>query len=138
MLNVHISLNIFIFPILLISLKELINSKILYRSEIEALTKFSVLGEVIYEKHLDPLVTAKNDRSFIIEQFRQIRSSLKYLTINSTNIRRIVVSSSVEGEGKTFIASNLALSFARSGKSVVLLEGDLHQPRLCENFNNRS
>ena len=120
---------------LIISLKELINSKILYRSEIEELTKFSVLGEVIYEKHLDPLVTAKNDRSFIIEQFRQIRSSLKYLSINSTNIRRIVVSSSVEGEGKTFIASNLALSFARSGKKVVLLEGDLHQPRLCENFN---
>ena len=124
-----------VFGGVLISIKDSLNSKVLYRSEIEEMTKFPVVGEVIYEKLTDPLVAAKNDRSFIIEQFRQIRSSLKNSNGNSTKLRRIVVSSSVEGEGKTFIASNIALSFARSGKNVVLLEGDLHQPKVCENFN---
>ena len=116
----------------LISLKNSLNNKILYRADIEALTHYPVIGEIIQGKFENSLVTASKERSFIVEQFRLLRSAVKNLTNPAGQVRRLVFTSSVEGEGKSFVATNLANSITRSNKKVALLELDLHQPSICE------
>ena len=125
-----------VFPFVLgssgISLKSVLNNKILYRSDIEALTNFPVIGEIIEGKFQNGLITATKERSFIIEQFRLLRSAVKNLSDTPGHVKRIVFTSSIEGEGKSFIATNLANLITRNNKKVALLELDLHQPSICE------
>ncbi len=125
-----------VFPLALgssvISLKSMLNNKILYRSDIEMLTHFPVIGEIVEGKFQNGLITATKERSFIIEQFRLLRSAVKNLSDKPGHIKRIVFTSSIEGEGKSFIATNLANLITRNNKKVALLELDLHQPSICE------
>jgi capsular exopolysaccharide synthesis family protein len=123
-----------ILGILFVSIKDSMNNKIMYRKEVESLTRFPILGELLYEKSETPFVTHKSTRSFIQEQFRQIRSGLKYQGTPKGNIKRILVTSSIKGEGKSFVSSNLAISLAKNGRKVCLVELDLHHPKLTERF----
>jgi capsular exopolysaccharide synthesis family protein len=63
------------------------------------------------------------------EQFRFLKSSLNYLGLSKYN-NRILVTSSISGEGKSFLATNLALSFVQSGKKTVLVDFDLRNPTI--------
>ncbi len=113
-----VSILALVFPLILggglISMKTAVNNKILFRSDIEGLTSFPVIGEIIETKFKNSLVTASKERSFIVEQFRLLRSSIKNLTTPPGLIKRLVITSSIEGEGKSFIATNLAISFAKN------------------------
>lgn len=124
----------FVLGAALISFKGVLNNKILYRAEIESQTTYPVIGEIIEGKFKSILVTASKERSFIVEQFRLLRSAIRNLTTPPGQIKRLVFTSSIEGEGKSFIATNLANVTARSNLKVALLEMDLHQPSICENL----
>jgi capsular exopolysaccharide synthesis family protein len=121
--------------ILLISLKDIFNGKILYRSDIEKLTSYPIIGEIIHEKLKSKIVTENAERSFIAEQFRLIRTALKHQGNPPGNLKRLLITSCIKGDGKSFVSVNLAMSLARSGKKVALLELDLHQPKLREIFD---
>ncbi len=121
-------------PIVLINGRELMNNKILYRREIEALTSIPVIGEIVFNKSKSSLVLEPGKRTFIAEEFRKIRVSLLFLGIDSYH-KKILVTSSIPGEGKSFIAANLAVSLAMTGKKVVLVDADLHNPSLGKLFN---
>ena len=123
--------------ILIIALKEGFNRTILFRSEIENYTNVPVIGEVIHDVSGQPIVISLDRKNFIAEQFRQIRTSLSYLGISSKK-KKILVTSSIPGEGKSFIAANLAISLALTDKKVVLLEVDLRKPKLSEIFGINS
>ncbi len=122
-------------PVLFIFIRELLNRKIMFRSEIEKLTSAPILGEVIFDKTKNPIVIEDGKRTFIAEQFRRIRTSLSYLGLNNTQKKKILITSSLSGEGKSFVATNLALSLALTGKKVVLLEFDLANPTLSHKLN---
>jgi len=122
------------FCILLISIKDIFNGKILYRSDIEKLTNFPIIGEIIHENLKSKIVTENAERSFIAEQFRLIRTALKHQGTPPGNVKRILITSCIKGDGKSFVSTNLAMSLARSGKKVALLELDLHQPKLRDVF----
>jgi capsular exopolysaccharide synthesis family protein len=119
--------------VLIIALKEGFNRTILFRSEIENYTNVPVIGEVIHDSSGQPIVISHDRKNFIAEQFRQIRTSLSYLGISSKK-KKILITSSIPGEGKSFIAANLAISLALTDKKVVLLEVDLRKPKLSEIF----
>jgi tyrosine-protein kinase Etk/Wzc len=119
--------------LLIIALKEGFNRTILFRSEIENYTNVPVIGEVIHDASGQPIVISHDRKNFIAEQFRQIRTSLSYLGISSKK-KKILITSSIPGEGKSFIAANLAISLALTDKKVVLLEVDLRKPKLSEIF----
>ena len=120
--------------IAVITLKESFTGKILYRREIEALTSIPIIGEVAFEKTKNPIVVQAGKRSFVVEEFRKLRTSLSFLGIDA-NHKKILVTSSISGEGKSFIASNLAVSIAITGKKVVIVDLDLNVPTLSKIFN---
>ena len=117
-----------------ITLKELLSRKILYRHEIETLTSFPIVGEVILDKSKQPFVIQEGQRTFVAEQFRRLRTSLSLLGINSQN-KKLLITSTLSGEGKSFVAANLALSVALTGKKVILVEFDLANPSLSKKLD---
>lgn len=80
------------------------------------------------------LVTWQQRSSSVAESFRSVLTSILFSTQLREAPRMIVVTSAVEGEGKTTIASNIALAMARMDRRVLLIDGDLRRPRLHEVF----
>ncbi|MDE3124706.1 MAG: polysaccharide biosynthesis tyrosine autokinase [Bacteroidota bacterium] len=116
-------------PIVFISLKEGFNKKILFRDEITALTSMQIIGEIFYEKTKAPFVIESGKKSIISEQIRKIRAALPFLGISEKN-KKILITSSISGEGKSFVAANLAAGISLTGQKVILLDFDLHNPGL--------
>ncbi len=114
--------------------KELLSSKILYRNEIEQLTTFPVIGEIAYEKSNNPLAIADGKRGLVAEQFRKLRASIYHMGMVE-NKKKILITSTISGEGKSFVAANLGLTLALAGKKVILLEFDLSNPALSEKLD---
>ncbi|MBC7537158.1 MAG: polysaccharide biosynthesis tyrosine autokinase, partial [Ferruginibacter sp.] len=120
--------------IIFISAREALSRKVLYRHDLETLTNIPILGEVAFNNSKDELVIQAGKRSFIAEEFRKIRVSLHFLGIDAAH-KKILVTSSIPGEGKSFIAANLAISNSLSGKKVALVDIDLHNPGLSRIFD---
>jgi Mrp family chromosome partitioning ATPase len=120
-------------PIAIITAREAFSPKILYRQEIEALTRIPIVGEISFDKSREVLVVQPGKRTIIAEEFRKLRVSLLSLGINASQ-KKILITSSISGEGKSFIAANLATSISLTGKRVVLVDMDLHNPGLGKFF----
>ena len=124
----------FVLAVGLVTINEMFKRTILYRREIESYTSIPVIGEIIYEKSKDPLVIGNGKRTFIAEQFRNLRTTLPYIGLNGER-KKLQVTSTVSGEGKSFIVANLGIGLALAGKKVVVLEFDLSDPTLCDKLN---
>lgn len=122
-------------PIGFIGAKETLASSVLFRTEIERLTKIPIIGEISYHKKSSPLAVEVGKRSFVAEEFRRLRYALQYYLNDSSN-KKILVTSSISGEGKSFISANLAISFSMTGKKVALVDFDLHQSSLGKIFDS--
>lgn len=110
-----------------ITARESFTGKIMYRQEIESRTKIPVIGEIAYNKTKESIVIRPGIRTVMAEEFRRLRLSLSYAGINE-NHKKILVTSGISGEGKSFIAANLAVSLTLIGKKVVLVDMDLNNP----------
>lgn len=117
-----------------VTLKESLSRKIMFRHEIEKLTELPIIGEITSETSRDPIVIQNNKKTFIAEQFRKLRNSLSFIGITAQK-KRILVTSAISGEGKSFIATNLAISLALTGKRVALLDFDLNNPSINNKLN---
>lgn len=113
-----------------IFVKELLYPGIRSRQDIEELTSFPIIGDISHVGSKRPLVTSQGEQTYVAEQFRQVRTSLLYKGTK----KKLLITSSIPGEGKSFIASNIALSLALTEKKVVLVELDLRKPKLGQIF----
>ncbi|HVE61293.1 MAG TPA: polysaccharide biosynthesis tyrosine autokinase, partial [Chitinophagaceae bacterium] len=122
----------FALSISLIVGNEIFNRKIVYRHEIESATSLPVIGEISFGKSKNLLITeiANTNETFIVDQFRKLRTSLTFLNLGAKR-NKIVITSSIPGEGKSFVVANLGISLALAGKKVILLELDLINPTLA-------
>ncbi|MFW0716680.1 GumC family protein [Pedobacter sp. N23S346] len=117
----------------LVWLKEGLMQTVMFREELEQRLPVPILGELSYNKNRHNLVVAAGSRSVIAEQFRALRINLSYLGLGKED-KIIQVSSSIPGEGKSFVAQNLAIAMSLIGKKVLLLELDLRRPKLIRGF----
>lgn len=81
-----------------------------------------------------PIVVRKNKNDLMAEAFRTLRTNLEFV-MRKAQGKVILFTSTVSGEGKTFVASNLAVSTALLGKKVLLIGCDIRRPRLAEVFD---
>jgi len=104
--------------------------------EIQSLTSLPSLGELSFDRSLarshDVLPAANREQTALSEGLRSLRTSMQVL-LPRTNA--VVAFTSVEpGDGKTFVSANVAVTWARAGKSVILVGGDLRRPSLSTYF----
>jgi capsular exopolysaccharide synthesis family protein len=75
------------------------------------------------------LIIDKDPKSPIAEIFRTLRTNIQFMTANHS-LRTLLVTSSVPGEGKSWVSANLAIAFAGEGKKVILIDSDMRKGRL--------
>ena len=118
-------------PVVVVVVKFMLNNKIETREDVQTVTSLPIAGEIILDNSKTDLVIAEETVSPIAEQFRTLRTNISYMGYGPDQ-KVLMVTSSVSGEGKSFVSLNLASSLAIGGKKVVLLEFDLRNPSLSE------
>lgn len=118
-------------PFILIYLNTLFDNKVKSKSDIEKYLSAPYLGDVPRTKSDDKIIKA-NSTSEFAEALRIIRTNMDFVLGNIADNRSkaIFVTSSLPKEGKTFMAMNLAGTFALSGKKTLLIEMDIRNPKI--------
>jgi len=80
------------------------------------------------------LIVMHEPKSPIAEVFRMLRTNLQFMTSNN-NVKTVLITSSHEAEGKSFITSNLAVSFAQEGRKVLLVDADMRKGKIANIFD---
>ena len=80
-----------------------------------------------------PVVTMSEPDGHAAEAFRLVRTNLDFMSVDA-DVRSLLVTSSIQGEGKSITVANLAVAMALAGKKVVVVDGDLRRPRQHKYF----
>ncbi len=123
-------------PACILFLIEFFRYKIEGHSDVAKLTKLPIIADVAVAsaraKTKADIVVHENENNLMEEIFRTLRTNLQFLLKEHDKV--IMFTSTTSGEGKTFITSNVAISFALLGKKVILVGLDIRKPRLAELF----
>ena len=111
------SLAIFI-PLVYFFWRVMLNPRIQFRDEIESILNIPILGDLMYDEKKRTIVTSAKDRGQLAESLRTIRTKLTYFK-SLTDHKVFMVSSSIPGEGKSFISVNLGLSYSLINNRVI-------------------
>ena len=108
--------------------------------DVEAFVGFSLLGVIPRVQRMDPAdkaqIVSNGADPKVLEAFLSLYSSLR-VNEESRNARLIAVTSTLPGEGKSFIATNLALAFASQGQRTAIVDCDLRKPNVQRSFRMR-
>ena len=80
------------------------------------------------------LIAQRSPKSPIAETFRTLRTNIQFMN-SQKDLKTILVTSTMPGEGKSWISSNLAITFAQAGKKVVIIDADMRKGRLGTMFS---
>lgn len=121
-------------PVGIIYLIRLTKFRIEGRADVEKLTLLPVIGDVpLAEDKTGSIAVFENQNNLMSETFRNVRTNLQFMLEKGKNV--ILVTSTISGEGKSFISSNLAISLSLLGKKVVIVGLDIRKPGLNKVFN---
>ncbi|MBQ6433592.1 MAG: polysaccharide biosynthesis tyrosine autokinase [Bacteroidaceae bacterium] len=127
----------FLLPFLYYYLKDLLRFHIEGRDDLEKASKLSILADIPLTSKLSDgeraIVVKENTNDMMEEAFRGLRTNLRFVLEGNEKV--ILTTSSVPGEGKTFVATNLAMSLALLDKHVLVVGLDIRKPRLVKLFN---
>ena len=121
-------------PVGIIYLIGLTKFKVEGRADVEKLTSLPVIGDVpLADEKTGSIAVFENQNNLMSETFRNVRTNLQFMLENGKNV--ILVTSTISGEGKSFISANLAISLSLLGKKVVIVGLDIRKPGLNTVFN---
>ncbi|WP_175629128.1 GumC family protein [Bacteroides acidifaciens] len=121
-------------PVGIIYLIGLTKFKVEGRADIEKLTSLPVIGDIpLADEKTGSIAVFENQNNLMSETFRNVRTNLQFMLENGKNV--ILVTSTISGEGKSFISANLAISLSLLGKKVVIVGLDIRKPGLNKVFN---
>ena len=121
-------------PVGFIFLLGLTKFKIEGRGDVEKLTRLPIVGDVpLTDEKTGSITVFENQNTLMSETFRNVRTNLQFMLESSQKV--ILVTSTVSGEGKSFISANLAISLSLLGKKVVIVGLDIRKPGLNKIFN---
>jgi capsular exopolysaccharide synthesis family protein len=119
-------------PLLIVYLMDLLNDKLTTRQEILKLTEAPIIGEISHSPDKERKIISAKTRGLLPEQFRIVRTNLRYFLSKEKSGNCILVTSTMPGEGKTFVSLNLAAVLASPGKKTLLIEFDMRRPKISE------
>ena len=120
-----------IVPASAMFLRELLGKTVSTEKEITSYLPYPIVGRIVNSPAKEDLQVYKNQRSAIAEAFRLLRTNLGFLLPEGQS-SVVMLTSSVSGEGKSFISSNLSAALALTKKRVVVVGLDMRKPKLAE------
>lgn len=120
-----------LLPVGFIYVDEMLNDKISDKKDLLKLIKVPFLGSIALNKENDRIVVREGKTTPIVEMFRLVRTNMGFM-LSGMKSPVILVTSTISGEGKSFTAINMAMSFALMNKKVVLIGLDVRNPMLGE------
>ena len=125
-----------VLPVLVILILQFFRYKIEGHDDVARLTKLPIIADVAIAsnkaKGKADIVVHENQNNQMEEIFRSMRTNLQFMLKEGQKV--VLFTSSTSGEGKTFNAANLSVSFGLLGKKVILIGLDIRRPRLAELF----
>jgi capsular exopolysaccharide synthesis family protein len=114
-------------------LREVLDTRIRTERDVQAVTDAAIVGGIAFDPKAStrPLIVQDDPRSPRAESFRSLRTNLQFLGAGSAG-NSFVVTSSIESEGKSTTAANLAIALAAAGSRVVLVDADLRRPKVAD------
>ena len=123
-----------LIPGLIIIVLFFLDNKVHDISDVENFTDTPIIGQVYHWSKKGNLPVLDYPDDIISESFRSLRSALRFMFPAKKKSHIVLITSSISGEGKTFVSSNLAIVQAISNKKTVVLEFDLRKPKFKEYF----
>lgn len=121
-------------PVGIIYLIGLTKFKIEGRADVEKLTLLPVVGDIpLADEKAGSIAVFENKNNLMSETFRNVRTNLQFMLEQGKNV--ILVTSTISGEGKSFVSANLAISLSLLGKKVLIVGLDIRKPGLNKVFN---
>lgn len=122
-----------LLPFIVIYIKDLLNTKIKTRLELDKRLQIPFLGDIPRSESHEEMMNT-NSRSSSAEAIRIVRTNLEFMLskVAPGKAKTIFVTSTIPGEGKTFVSVNVAGTIALSGKKVLLIGLDVRNPKLAE------
>ena len=122
------------FPLLIIFLRDLINTTISNRAQVEKLSDVPILSELGHNNTGQVIIDHASNTDSNAELFRLLRTKLQF-TLDYPSQKVMMVTSTEPGEGKSYVSLNLAISLSLTGKKVMLMGLDLRKPQLKKHLN---
>ncbi|WP_396157190.1 polysaccharide biosynthesis tyrosine autokinase [Flavobacterium sp.] len=128
-----------LIPFLFIYISTLLDDKLHTKEDLIKLTKNKIILSEVPHINAEVRLTGINDRSILGESFRILRTNLTYIfPLQKEKIAQtIMITSTIKGEGKTFTALNLSISFSIMNKKVLLIGADMRNPQLHNYLNTK-
>ena len=126
--------SLLLLPFLLILGRELLDNKVRSIKEVVNAIRIPLLGVIGNNTHDNNLSVLEQPKSSISEAFRGVRANLRFLYNEDGKSKVILVTSSIGGEGKTYVSINIASVLGLSGKKTILLGMDLRKPKIFGDF----
>lgn len=130
----------FVIACVLIIMKELLDTRIKSEADLRQVTEIPVVGiipgAIKYKKskRSNSAVLTKNSPGIVIEAYRSARTNLLFL-LSSKSYKKVLISSASPSEGKTTTCANIAITFAKANKKVLVIDGDMRNPGLHKLFS---
>lgn len=113
--------------------RDVLSNKILFRNDITSQTVYPLLGEISHVRKGKQMLLTGKDFATVQDEFKQLCIAAGFFSKENRN-KRILITSSNEGEGKSLIMANIALTLSQSGKTVALIDADIRTAQLSKTF----